>query len=273
MNEDSNTSGKKDYFLEIEEGEIDAHVDQNLEYVLDVKQRRVTFSANGTIWALRFPNDHTYRLFGEELNDAIFYNQYGVNNDDEGRAKMDMSELVMFSKDTDRLFEPMEVDEAGSSSEQRRDAEQTPDRLKERQAKEMADDDDAINGIIMGAGEVRRVGGHRQQVGAWAAACHVVHGVRVTPKLQRGWRFMRVTGRADQEGQAHQESCRLHGATVRHGLQRPRHARGTGAATVNSMPAYLRRVDPRSCAAAKACLCLSRKGPPVLQCAEPCMRM
>lgn len=200
MNEDSNTSGKKDYFLEIEEGEIDSHVDQNLEYVLDVKQRRVTFSANGTIWALRFPNDQAYRLFGEELNDAIFYNQYGVNNDDEGRAKVDMDEFVMFSKDTDRLFEPMEVEEAGSSSEQRRDAEQTPDRLKERQAKEMADDDDAINGIIMGAGESGRGGPKARKgtqptrVGAWQ------QGVMLQTECWIGITGGGAAGAAGQEG-------------------------------------------------------------------------
>ncbi|GFR50260.1 hypothetical protein Agub_g12446 [Astrephomene gubernaculifera] len=150
--EDSNSSGKKDFFLEIEQGDVDVHVDPRLNYVLNVNQRRITFCANNTIYALKFPNDQACRLFGEQLNDIIFYNQYGVENDDASRAKvMEDYAGTLFSKNTDRMFEPMEVD----AGEDEKDAAQfyTPEKLKEKQAKEMDKDEDAINGIIMGAGE------------------------------------------------------------------------------------------------------------------------
>ncbi|PNH08099.1 Protein CYPRO4 [Tetrabaena socialis] len=149
--EDSNTSGKKDYFLEIEQGDVDVHVDAELNYVLDVKQRRITFNANGTIYAVKFATDSTCRAFGEQLNDAIFYNQYGVDNDDDSRAKvMDDYAGQLFSKDTDRMFEPMDVDGVADDEAAERG---TPEKLKEHHTREMALDEDAINGIIMGAGE------------------------------------------------------------------------------------------------------------------------
>jgi hypothetical protein len=48
-------------FLEVEGGDVDARVDQDLGYVMDLKQRRITFSAGGTCWALRFPTDELYK--------------------------------------------------------------------------------------------------------------------------------------------------------------------------------------------------------------------
>ncbi|KAG2451790.1 hypothetical protein HYH02_003568 [Chlamydomonas schloesseri] len=150
--EDANASGKKDFFLEIEQGDVDVHVDADLNYVLDVKQRRITFHANGTIYALRFPHDAACRAFGEQLNDALFYNQYGVENDDDSRAKVfEDSAGTLFSKNTDRMFEPMETD---ADAEEARDA-ATPDKpmTERRCAKDAEKDEDAINGIIMGAGE------------------------------------------------------------------------------------------------------------------------
>lgn len=148
--EDSNASGKKDFFLEIEQGDVDVHVDAELNYVLDVKQRRITFHANGTIYALRFPHDTACRAFGEQLNDALFYNQYGVENDDDSRAKLfEDNAGTLFSKNTDRMFEPMETDDAGDEA----GAEAaTPETMTERRAKDTEKDEDAINGIIMGAG-------------------------------------------------------------------------------------------------------------------------
>ncbi|KAG2485820.1 hypothetical protein HYH03_015530 [Edaphochlamys debaryana] len=147
--EDANTSGKKDWYLEIEQGDVDVHVDAELNYVLDVKQRRVTFNANGTIYALKFATDATCRDFGEQLNDCSFYNQFGVDNDDAARSKV-MEDYAgsWFAKDvSDRVFEPMEVD-AGED-----DTFSTPEKLKERHAMDTDKDDDAISGIIMGAGE------------------------------------------------------------------------------------------------------------------------
>jgi hypothetical protein len=109
--EDSGTSGKKDFYLEVEQGDVDVRVDAGLNYVLDVKQRRVTFNANNTVFALKFPSDATCRAFGEQLNDALFYNQYGVDNDEDGRSKVmeDYAGLLFNSRATERMFEPMEV--------------------------------------------------------------------------------------------------------------------------------------------------------------------
>ncbi|GLI63206.1 hypothetical protein VaNZ11_006105 [Volvox africanus] len=149
--EDSNIRGKKDFFLEIEQGDVDVHVDANLNHILDVRQRRVTFAANDTIYALKFPNDDTCRTFGVDLNDALFYNQYGVDNDEDGRSKImeDYANTVFAKDNTDRLFEPMETDDGEENAERYF----TPEKLSEKQAKETAKDEDAIHSIIMGAGE------------------------------------------------------------------------------------------------------------------------
>ncbi|EFJ44461.1 hypothetical protein VOLCADRAFT_82851 [Volvox carteri f. nagariensis] len=150
--EDSNSSGKKDFFLEIEQGDVDVHVDAGLNYVLDVDQRRVTFAANNTIYALKFQNDDACRTFGEQLNDAIFYNQYGLENDEDSRAKvMEDYAGTLFSKETERLFEPMDTNADDEDKEAANFL--TPEKLREKQAKETAKDEDAINAIVMGAGE------------------------------------------------------------------------------------------------------------------------
>lgn len=152
-NEDTSTSSrsKKSYHLEVEAGDIDAHVDQEMNYVMDVKQRRVTFHAGGAIWALKFASDEAARAFAEELNDAAFYNQYGVDCDDDGRAKvMEDYSGVLFSKDPQRAFEPMDVDDGDVDTRAAEAA--TPDRLREFKTKETEGDEDMIMGIVMGAG-------------------------------------------------------------------------------------------------------------------------
>ena len=40
---------------------MDVHVDQNLGYILDIGQRRITFTAGEHIYALKFPNDDQYK--------------------------------------------------------------------------------------------------------------------------------------------------------------------------------------------------------------------
>ncbi|KXZ52556.1 hypothetical protein GPECTOR_9g600 [Gonium pectorale] len=75
----SNTSGRQDFCLEIQQGDVDVHIDAELNYVLDVKQQRVTFSANDIMYALKFPNDAACRAFGEQLSNAVFFNLFGVS--------------------------------------------------------------------------------------------------------------------------------------------------------------------------------------------------
>lgn len=123
------------------------HVVADLNYVLDVRDRRITFSANETIFALRFPTSDLCRIFGESLNDAVFNNQYGVENDEVSRQKvLEDFAGTLFSKDTERAFEPMDT---GAEEEE---TYHTPEKMSEKQAKQTALDEDIINGIIMGAG-------------------------------------------------------------------------------------------------------------------------
>lgn len=63
-NEDSR-SAKPDYFLEV--GDVDTRVDEKLRHVAERSTKRVTFAANGSLWALRFPNDDTYNTFMDQL--------------------------------------------------------------------------------------------------------------------------------------------------------------------------------------------------------------
>lgn len=52
----------------MEEGDIDAICDESLQYVADGSQSRVTFAANGQLWALRFHTQETYKAFVSELS-------------------------------------------------------------------------------------------------------------------------------------------------------------------------------------------------------------
>eukprot|EP00197_Chlamydomonas_leiostraca_P013127 CAMPEP_0202869760 /NCGR_PEP_ID=MMETSP1391-20130828/12913_1 /ASSEMBLY_ACC=CAM_ASM_000867 /TAXON_ID=1034604 /ORGANISM="Chlamydomonas leiostraca, Strain SAG 11-49" /LENGTH=578 /DNA_ID=CAMNT_0049550119 /DNA_START=147 /DNA_END=1883 /DNA_ORIENTATION=+ len=148
--------GKAEWWLDV--ADVDVKVDQELGYVVDLKQRRVTFTADGNIYALKFPSVDQYRSFAEELNDCAFYNTYGVENDAGNRTKVlgDDYTSTFFCKDAaDRADEPMDTDPD-------QDVQQTPEAMKEREAirqrrdaedDEEEDGDEEIQGIIMGAGE------------------------------------------------------------------------------------------------------------------------
>eukprot|EP00200_Dunaliella_tertiolecta_P009141 CAMPEP_0202380178 /NCGR_PEP_ID=MMETSP1127-20130417/27502_1 /ASSEMBLY_ACC=CAM_ASM_000462 /TAXON_ID=3047 /ORGANISM="Dunaliella tertiolecta, Strain CCMP1320" /LENGTH=600 /DNA_ID=CAMNT_0048978833 /DNA_START=71 /DNA_END=1873 /DNA_ORIENTATION=+ len=151
--EDSNTR-KQDWFLEIENGDLDVRVDDSLSYVVDTDQRRLTFSAHDKIWALRFGNADRFKQFLEDFNDKMFYNMYGVENDEEARSKFlgeDYAGVFFATDAASRGHEPMEADEDFH------DAEGTPEYQKERRAKEVAAqegaDAEAYNGLVMGANE------------------------------------------------------------------------------------------------------------------------
>ena len=47
----------------------------------------LTPQAEGQIYAMKFPSEAELRSFSEKLNDCVFYNTYGLENDDVGRAK------------------------------------------------------------------------------------------------------------------------------------------------------------------------------------------
>lgn len=62
------TTGKdSEWYLEIKEGGINERTDSTLNYVVDAKQRRVTFAAAGALWSLRFPTQEVYTAFVTEL--------------------------------------------------------------------------------------------------------------------------------------------------------------------------------------------------------------
>jgi hypothetical protein len=65
-NEDSNKKGSE-FMLEVDAGDIDTRADDKMAYVADASQMRVTFAANGVLWALKFPDPVTYRAFIKEL--------------------------------------------------------------------------------------------------------------------------------------------------------------------------------------------------------------
>ncbi|KAJ9521148.1 hypothetical protein QJQ45_022851 [Haematococcus lacustris] len=149
-NEDSTTSGKADWFLEV--GDIEARVDSELSYVMDLPGRRITFSAGEHCYALRFPNDEMFRSFAEELNDKAFYNLTGLHNDESNRTKELGADYagMFFAKDiSERMSEPMEV--AGSAP----DVPSPKGETRDEQAMETNEDDDGstYQGLIMGAGE------------------------------------------------------------------------------------------------------------------------
>jgi hypothetical protein len=57
----------EDYYLEIEAGRIDVHVDGELQHVADVTQQRITFAADGELWALKFASEEGYQKFYTKL--------------------------------------------------------------------------------------------------------------------------------------------------------------------------------------------------------------
>ena len=46
---------------QVDGADIDVHIDQAAGLIMDTAQRRVTFNAGGLVWAMRFPNDATFK--------------------------------------------------------------------------------------------------------------------------------------------------------------------------------------------------------------------
>jgi hypothetical protein len=85
-NED-NSKKKADWFMAIDSGDIEVRVDNALKYDSSVRDKRITFHAGGAIWAMRFPSPEAAKVFLQELEDHMFFNIYGLDNDEQGRAK------------------------------------------------------------------------------------------------------------------------------------------------------------------------------------------
>jgi len=81
-NEDAAAAATK-WCLEVDEAEAEV-TDQ---FSLEPGGRRVIFRGGTTIWALLFPSDATFRAFVELYNNHLFANTYGVENDEDNRAK------------------------------------------------------------------------------------------------------------------------------------------------------------------------------------------
>jgi len=69
----------------LEAGEAEAEVTD--QFSLEPGGRRVIFRGEAAIWALLFPSDAAFRAFTEQYNDRLFANTYGVDNDEDSRAK------------------------------------------------------------------------------------------------------------------------------------------------------------------------------------------
>jgi hypothetical protein len=46
---------------QVDGSDIDMRIDQAAGFTLDPSERRVTFSAGGSVWAMRFPNTETFK--------------------------------------------------------------------------------------------------------------------------------------------------------------------------------------------------------------------
>lgn len=120
-NED-NGKKKAEWFLVIDSGDIEVRADGSLKYDSSTKDKRITFHAAGFIWAMRFPSEEVTRTFIHELDDKIFFNTFGVENDSQGRTKAlggDFADIFFNCEQT--TVEPMEVEpepEAGPEAEQ-----------------------------------------------------------------------------------------------------------------------------------------------------------
>jgi hypothetical protein len=64
--EDGRGSGQE-YYMEVDAGDIDVRVDEQLQYVADASQQRITFAAGGELWALKFAAMEGYREFRTQL--------------------------------------------------------------------------------------------------------------------------------------------------------------------------------------------------------------
>ncbi len=69
----------------LEAGEAEAEVTD--QFSLEPGGRRVIFRGEAAIWALPFPSDAAFRAFTEQYNDRLFANTYGVDNNEDARAK------------------------------------------------------------------------------------------------------------------------------------------------------------------------------------------
>ena len=47
--------------IQVDGSDINMHIDQAAEVIVDPSQNRVTFKTGGVVWALRFPNVETFK--------------------------------------------------------------------------------------------------------------------------------------------------------------------------------------------------------------------
>lgn len=145
-NANEDTGAKcKEWHLEIDAGDIDDVAGNNLGYVADKPGLRVTFQANESCWALKFPGSDEFDSFVEELIDKVFEMTFGYENDEDNRKKAlgeDYAGFFQIKSDVQPIA--MDVDD-----EPEPEGPTTPETLKDKEAKEVAKDD-PITGLIMG---------------------------------------------------------------------------------------------------------------------------
>lgn len=77
-----------EWHLEIEAGDIDVCCNDNdLAYEFAVREKRITFSSGGSIFALKYPSQDAAQAFTEALRDKCFYNEHKFDIHDEDKAK------------------------------------------------------------------------------------------------------------------------------------------------------------------------------------------
>lgn len=146
--EDTSASGNKtEWFLEVDGSPIDVRIDQVAGFIMDPSQGRVTFNANGSVWAMKVNDMAMFKSFAVEVNDKLFQNTYGYQNDEQGRTK------VLGADYADRMFNMDTVTQGSEPMDSEVDVYQTPEKMNERSAFQEDEEDDPIMGVIMGANE------------------------------------------------------------------------------------------------------------------------
>lgn len=135
------------WHMEVSAADIDLPVNSELQYVGSKDQFRVTFQAHDTVYALKFADEASWKSFLSDLQDKSFFNTYGVDNDEKGRAKVlgeDYSS-IFFSSAANSA--PMEEDIPSTSSPS---ANTTPS-YRERSTQGEDKGEELISGIVIGA--------------------------------------------------------------------------------------------------------------------------
>lgn len=136
MLEDTSQAGSKhDWFLEIDGSDVEVRIDNAAGIILDPTNKRLTFNAGRTVYAMKVASEQLFRTFTTELNNRLFYNTFQYENDQAGRAKglgQDFADRLFNLDQGGGASEPMDVDDGG-------EVYHTPEKYNERNAFQVRD--------------------------------------------------------------------------------------------------------------------------------------